>query len=298
MTARALLIGSNYTSTPSATLQGCINDIVNVRNTLIDAYGYKDANITMLRDDDKTKLPTKKNILSAMATVINSSTAADTVWIHYSGHGTQIRSVTGDESDKLDECIVPSDFVTAGFIDDNAIFNIIRAAKCKLFLCFDSCHSGTVCDLQYSVNCNRGALTYSSNNSKKIENPNIIMLSGCRDAQTSADAYNLFSKQGTGAFTITFLETLRSSDHNIDLLSLYKNVCANLQKFGFSQIPVLTSSAQTGSFQFSRAVSVSAKTKTSSQTIPAATKNARGVDSGLFPAYKVGRKLEMKLLLL
>ncbi len=121
------------------------------------------------------------------------------------------------------------------------------------------------------------------------------MLSGCRDAQTSADAYNLFSKQGIGAFTITLLETLRSNDHNIDLLSLYKNVCANLQKYGFSQIPVLSSSVKNASFQFSRAVSVSAKTKTG---IPTATKNARGLDSGLFPAYKVGRKLEMKRLLL
>jgi len=299
MARRALLIGSNYTATPSAILNGCINDVVNVRNTLIDAYGYQDANIIMLRDDDKTKLPTKSNILTAITNAVRVSAAADTLWIHYSGHGTQIRSVTGDESDGLAECIVPCDFNTAGFIDDNTLFDIISAAKCKLILCFDSCHSGTVCDLQYSINYNNGALSYISNNAKRIANPNIIMLSGCRDAQTSADAYNTYSKQGVGAFTITLLETLRASDHTIDLLSLYKNICFTLKNAGFSQIPMLSSSVQSASYRFSRTNTngsvLGVSTKQSSMQI--ALKTTNKLAYGVFPTQKVGRKITMNLVI-
>lgn len=252
MVKYALLIGSNYTATPSVQLSGCINDIVNMRNMLIDAYGYEDVNITVLRDDDKTRLPTKANILSSIANNIAKAAATDTLWIHYSGHGTQIRTVDTYESDGLDECIVPCDYNTKGVIDDNTLFNLISIAKCQLILCFDSCHNGTVCDLQYSVNYNNGALNVSANNPKTIADKQIIMLSGSRDSQLSMDAYNNYSKQGVGAFTITLIETLRSYDHNVALLPLYKSLCTNLTKSGFTQIPVLSSSIPNPSYQFTR----------------------------------------------
>ena len=254
MSKRALLIGSNYTATPSAQLGGCINDVVNMRNTLIDAYGYQDRNIFVLRDDDPSRLPTRANILAGMSQLIAMSSAADTLWIHYSGHGTQIRDTNGDEIDSLDECIVPSNFTTAGIITDDELFSILRNAKCRLIICLDSCNSGTGCDLQYSINYNNGILAKSVNRNKirAISNPNIIMLSGCRDPQTSADAYDYVSKRGVGAFTQVLLETLRASDHNIALLQLYSRLCANLKAYGFTQIPVLSSSVSSPSFQFAR----------------------------------------------
>jgi len=256
MTKRALLIGANYTATPSVQLSGCINDIVNVRNTLIDAYGYQDANIIMLRDDDKTRLPTRKNISYFITQVINSSTANDTLWVHYSGHGTQVRDTNGDEADGFDECIVPCDYNSAGIITDDELFTTIKNAKCQLVLCFDSCHSGTVCDLQYSINYNGSNLTKVVNSaSRSIPNPNIVMLSGCTDSQTSADSYSNTAKQGVGAFTQTLLETLRSSDHNIAILPLYTALCANLRAYGFTQIPVLSSSVASPVFQFAKSYS-------------------------------------------
>ena len=308
-TKRALLIGINYTATPSARLYGCINDVVNVRNTLIDAYGYTDSNIIVLRDDDKLKQPTRANILNAMVNIIRVSAPDDTLWIHYSGHGTQIRSNTSDESDGLTECIVPSDFGGAGIIDDNTIFNIIGLAKCQLILCFDSCHSGTVCDLQYSINYSNGSLSSSINNSKRVANPNIIMLSGCRDAQTSADAYNDYSKQGVGAFTLTMLETLRANDHNISIVELYKKICANLKVAGFPQIPVLSSSVSSPSFQFSKTYSnglavssIKATSKVNKDMVDTMSVNSlygttkTHIDVGVFPEYKPSAKLNMKRL--
>jgi hypothetical protein len=161
--------------------------------------------------------------------------------VHYSGHGTQIRDTNGDEPDRLDECIVPSNYNVAGFITDDDLFAIIKNAKCQMILCFDSCNSGTTCDLQYSINYNNGSLAATVNNSRFIAGTNIFMLSGCRDPQTSADAYDTVARQGCGAFTHSLLEMLRANVHNVSLLKLYVDVCAYLKRSGFTQIPVLSS---------------------------------------------------------
>ena len=267
MSKRALLIGCNYTATPSVRLQGCINDVVNVRNTLIDAYGYKDSNIYVLRDDDKLRLPTKANILYAITNIIAMSSAADTVWIHYSGHGTQIRDINGDETDSQDECIVPCNYNVAGFITDDDLVAIIKNAKCQMILCFDSCNSGTACDLQYSINYNRGALSAIVNNSRAISGANIVMMSGCRDPQTSADAYDMLARQGCGAFTNSLIESLRSNSHNVSLLKLYSDVCSYLQRSGFTQIPVLSSSKPNPAFSFVRSTPVGAPLSTAVKVV-------------------------------
>lgn len=266
MSKRALLIGINYTATPSVQLGGCINDIVNVRNTLIDAYGYKNSNICMLRDDDASRLPTRKNIMYFLAQLINISTANDVVWIHYSGHGMQIRDTNGDESDGFDECIVPCNYNTDGVISDDELFAVIKNAKCRLMLCFDSCNSGTVCDLQYSMNYTNGKLSKTLNNSRTFANTNVVMFSGCRDTQTSADAYSEMAKQGVGAFTDAFLETLRENDHTISILPFYSNLCARLKTSGFAQIPVLSSSNASPNFQFARSNANGSAVSTSTST--------------------------------
>lgn len=262
MAKRALLIGCNYTATPAVRLQGCINDIVNIRNTLIDAYGYQDSNIYMLRDDDNLRLPTKANILYALTNIIAMSSVADTVWVHYSGHGTQIRDINGDESDGFDECIVPCNYNVAGFITDDDLVAIIKNAKCQMILCFDSCNSGTACDLQYSINYNKGALSAIVNNSRAISGANIVMISGCRDSQTSADAYDTSARQGCGAFTHSLIESLRSNTHNVSLLKLYSDVCSYLVRSGFTQIPVLSSNKPNPAFSFVRSMPVGAPLST------------------------------------
>ena len=137
------------------------------------------------------------------------------------------------------------------------------------------------------------------------------MLSGCRDAQTSADAYNAFSRQGVGAFTLTLLETLRSSGHNTDIIQLYQSTCLNLQRAGFPQIPILSSSSPLPNYKFVRHFNnVSAaigQLERTSQTVgkkEVAKQSFRGPDNvfnsvfsyrlngvtgpQLFPSYKTG----------
>jgi hypothetical protein len=242
-TKRALLIGVNYLQSHNARLYGCIEDINNIRSVLIDAYGYSSENITMLRDDDNARMPTKVNILNALQKIIASSGINDEIWFHYSGHGAQVRDRNADEADGADEIIVPVDYLTNGIITDDELFNIVQRIRCRSLLLFDSCHSGSVCDLQYSINYVKGAFTKSITSAKKISNPNIVVISGCRDTQTSMDTYDDIVKKYGGALTISFINSIRKNRHNADILKIYNDLCFMLITNGYEQAPVLSSSA-------------------------------------------------------
>jgi hypothetical protein len=249
---RALLVGINYFKNPSAQLNGCIEDINNIRGVLMDAYGYNSENIIMLRDDDPSKMPTKAKIMVALQSIVASSGVNDEVWIHYSGHGTQLRDTNGDESDRLDEAIVPVDYQTVGMISDDELFNVVRNLRCRAFLVFDSCHSGSVGDLQYSIHYVNGAFSKAITSNKSVGNPNVVMMSGCRDAQTSADSFDHTVKEFGGALTISLIESLRKNKHTADILKIYNDTCYLLMRTGYSQIPVLSSSVANPTLRFTR----------------------------------------------
>jgi len=124
---KALLVGINYTSIPGITLKGCINDVVNMSHLLVDAFDYESANITVLRDDNNNKslYPTRNNILNYLNNLVNQSGNLSEIWFHYSGHGSQVRDLNGDEADGLDEIIVPVDYRNNGFITDRVYGMII-----------------------------------------------------------------------------------------------------------------------------------------------------------------------------
>lgn len=254
---RALLIGCNYTSIPNVRLNGCINDIINVRNMLIDAYGYSSSNITILRDDTKNSaiLPTAKNIMDNLYDVIANSAKYEELWIHYSGHGSHIQDRNNDEADGYDEVIVPLDFREVGVITDDLIFSIIKNSKCKTMLFFDSCNSGSVCDLQWSFETKNGLFIKTMNPNHVIPNPNVFMISGCRDTQSSNDIYSIDNAEACGAFTNALITCLRNTDHNIGLINLYENICNLLKTQGFvNQSPVLSCSVESPTYTFQRKI--------------------------------------------
>ncbi len=254
MSKKALLIGINYYDTPSIQLNGCINDVVNMRNMLIDAYGYSSENIIVLRDDSSNSKPTLANIMKSLNALISQSKSLSEIWIHYSGHGSQIQDMNGEESDSLDEIIVPCDYYTGGFITDDIIYGIVRQSLCKTVLIFDSCNSGTVCDLMWNFNANISSkqLTITKTNNNNILNQNIICLSGCRDEQSSADVYNVSSQQYCGAMSNAIMECLRWNKHNVDVKKLFIDVVSFMLKNGFTQIPQLSSSAKVPIYQITR----------------------------------------------
>ena len=256
---KALLIGINYTSVPGNTLYGCIYDTINMRNMLIDAYDFDVSNITMLRDDmnNASTMPTKSNIINNLNALAQQSANLDEIWIHYSGHGSQIKDTNGDEASKNDQLIVPVDYVKSGYIIDDDLLTIIKNMKCRTILLFDSCNSGTVCDLPWSFQyISPNKYNRTKNNSVVITNPNIFMFSGCKDNQTSADTYSRDNQSPEGAFTNAFIRCLRANHHNISYLSLYQSVCIYLSKNRYTQLPIFSSSNSIPSLTFTRALTL------------------------------------------
>ena len=279
MSKKALLIGINYNDSPNAKLDGCINDVINMRNILIDAYGYNAENIVLLRDDisDPNCKPTTENILNNLVSIVSQSARLGEIWIHYSGHGSRVRDTNGDEVDTLDEIIVPSDYLSAGVITDDKIFNIVSKSRCRTMLVFDSCNSGTVCDLMWNFNVNaQKQIVSSKTNNNAVTNPNIVCLSGCRDEQSSADIYSTFTQQYCGAMTSALIECLRWNRHNVDIKKLFVDIVLFMTQNNFTQIPQLSSTARLPAFQITRDLTrgfVAANYGTTSSTVRNAMKN-------------------------
>jgi hypothetical protein len=98
----ALLVGINYVGSPYQ-LQGCINDVVNMQAFLVSKYKYN--NTTLITDNTVLK-PTRLNILNGFTKLLNDAQSGDTLFFHFSGHGTQTADVNRDELEGYDEAIV------------------------------------------------------------------------------------------------------------------------------------------------------------------------------------------------
>jgi len=227
---RALLMGINYTGT-SCELHGCINDVKNIKKLLM-SNGYDESNIVVLTDDSSMR-PTRANILREFERI--ATLPASELFVHYSGHGSTIRDKNNDEISGFDSVIVPCDFLTEDVILDDVLFQIVSKIKCKATLLFDSCNSGSVCDLPYSLSYSNGRLIQST--TKRIvsmPNSSVYMISGCRDAQFSADIE--MNGEFCGAFTNAFI---KSVEPNKSIISVYVDAC---KKLPTSQVPVLSMS--------------------------------------------------------
>jgi hypothetical protein len=238
--SRALLIGINYTNTPNQ-LQGCIYDIIEVKSLLIDAYGYNPNTIICLRDDDPANMPTRARILQEIRALVANATPTTKLFLHYSGHGTQLKNTAGTEIDGQDECIVPCDYLSAGFITDNEINTLVKDMKGIGLAVFDCCRSGTIMDLPFTG--------VDSTNQTSIEG--FYCFSGCLDSQDALESMTSTHGSNTGlpqgAMTMAFISTIRTLNYYPPISTLYSAILANLQAGGYSQTPQLTSTVQTGS---------------------------------------------------
>jgi hypothetical protein len=221
---KAILIGNNYTGTNNQLL-GCIND-VNEWKTLLISWGFS-IDYFMTDLESGNSYSSKNNILNNLTTFINSLNSGDVGFIYYSGHGTMVLDNNGDEISGKDSVIVPADYKTAGLIVDDIIRSKLIQAKAgvNIFAGFDSCDSGSVCDLRYNLfdTSYRGDPTIPSRtfdlnswivrqqvitNNKYIETPaNIISLSGCKDGSFSYEAS--YNGKVYGALSITLIKILQ-----------------------------------------------------------------------------------------
>lgn len=233
----ALIIGINYTGMQGE-LNGCINDTKKIINFLKNRCGYLDKNIILLTDDTAQK-PTKSNIINAINSFVQKATKGNfkELWFSYSGHGTYTWNYGGDrEADYKDEALVPIDYKESGLIlDDYLNSNLVRLLPkdAKLFSIIDACHSGTSLDLPFIYRTQNGIEVHGVE-----ENiVDVCKISGCRDYQTSADAY--INKKYQGALTFTFIKTLEDFRYNMTPKQIISRMQNYIKQNGYTQIPTL-----------------------------------------------------------
>eukprot|EP00892_Ulva_mutabilis_P009241 jgi/Ulvmu1/668/UM010_0039.1 len=145
MVKHALLIGCNYPGTQAA-LRGCVNDVTSMNKMITTHYGFDPANIKILIDTDPNQeKPTGANIKKYLKAIVAAVAPGDILFIHFSGHGTQVPDKDGGEADKKDEAIVPTDLNIITDDDLRAIFEPIPEGV-KFTMVTDCCHSGSMLD--------------------------------------------------------------------------------------------------------------------------------------------------------
>ncbi len=241
---RAFLIGINYIGS-SCELKGCVNDVLNVRKLLMDSFCYLPENIIMLDDMGLNEMPTKANILKYLDEFVGKTQDGDTLFIHYSGHGSQVDDIDGDEilnveAPGKDDVLCPCDydkyngeegFITDDYLKANVVNKLPRGAKLRVF--FDCCFSGTMLDLPYIYK--HGKFSFIENVCEGTDD--CVTISGCRDNQTSADAY--INDKYSGALTWALLKVLNSVNKvSTTWLSLLTVAQHHLANDGYDQVPV------------------------------------------------------------
>ena len=236
---KALLIGINYIGTTSE-LNGCINDTNSISDILTSKYNFTAESISKITDET-TQKPTRDTILSSFKSFIESGEEGDLLFFSYSGHGSSTIDRNNDENDGKDEMIITSDL--KGILDDElkTIIQTYLKKNVTLFALFDCCFSGTVLDLKYQYLDSLENNHFTQNISQTETFGNVIMISGCNDNQTSADAY--LNAKYQGAMTWAFLSSLNNEQSSTS--PSWKNLLIDmrdkLKASEFTQLPQLSS---------------------------------------------------------
>jgi len=260
---RALLVGINDYKTIND-LQGCINDVTNMRNILKTYFGFTNDDIRILVDERATK----KNILYRLEKMVAEANPDDTLVFHFSGHGSQIRDRDNDElNDHMDELICPYNLSWEdGFITDDMLRAVLNKLKkgVKMEIILDCCHSGSgtrdmILDPPgcsgtkvlfknrflrppVDIECRYQGEEYKMKPARAFKTDKEIILNhvlwaGCRDNQTSADAY--IEGRYNGAFSYYFCKHIRDTKGKLSRDELHSRISDSLNQNNYNQLPQL-----------------------------------------------------------
>lgn len=267
MAKKALLVGVNIYQLPGADLRGCVNDVVDIGNALVKFFDFDAAKIRVLTDGKATTKAMRREFTN----LIDGAKPGDVLYIHYSGHGSNVPDVSGDEDDGRDEILCPTDLNWSDpFLDDWIRTTFDQVPKgVNLSVIFDCCHSGTATRVLQppwsreplprflpsprslwesesnmktktrAVHGRRSLKRSAVRGTKDIVNVNIpeVLITGCRDDQTSADAF--INGTYNGALTFGLVKALTSSKGKLTYRQLHAATSAELKKRGYNQVPQL-----------------------------------------------------------
>lgn len=265
MNRKALLIGINKYRIPGADLRGCVNDVENLQSALTQYYGFVKDDITVLTDYEATK----EAMESGIHNLLDGASPGDVLVLHYSGHGANVPDDDGDEADQRDEILCPTDLDWKDPLRDDWLRQELDAmeAGVNLTVIMDCCHSGTNTraflppdapsiprylpnpwDLMAAESGRqlrgtvKGGLRSSSRAARRksdVVNANIpeLLITGCRDTQTSADAY--IAGDYNGALTYHLVAAINQAKGKLTYRDLHKQTVALLKRGRYDQVPQL-----------------------------------------------------------
>lgn len=226
----ALLFGINDYMGGQNDLAGCLNDIADVEQKL--KKEFPDFQIRKFED----KQVTTHNFLAEIKNAYNTIQLPGFLYIHYSGHGTQIPNIM--EVNKYDEALY---LYNGPLVDDN-IWQLQQETPEGLTVLakFDSCFSG---DMYKGISnikkrfCKLPGIRIMDQAVRKFnktESKQWIIFSGCGEEQYSADAF--FNNRANGAFTFYDLQSYGVNETYSGEIAFLRTFLPNSN---FDQIPSL-----------------------------------------------------------
>ncbi len=252
----ALLVGINSYSTSK--LSGCENDSRAIKKVLVDNYGFPDdkQHIKELYNQVATKqaiLDAFKSQLIDNAKRLKKEGKEGIFVFQFSGHGSQVPDISGDEPDGRDETICPVDVILndpKNDILDDEIESLVRQVtdySDNLTLIMDCCHSGSnsradefvARRLERPLLFERAKTRGDKEPAAKLllpPNRRYVAMAGCM-----ADELSLETKtEGVdhGLMTSALVNVLSASNTKMTYQDLWTKVAAKVNKSASSQHPV------------------------------------------------------------
>lgn len=270
---KALLVGINDyapVGPGGPDLHGCVNDVRDMAHTL-NALNIIPATSRCMQILTNERA-TKRVMIEKLTWLLSGASKGDLLIFYFSGHGSQVPDVQGEESDGIDEVICPHDFSIDCMIRDDDFRKALSKlpAGVNLDIILDSCFSGTgtrgiapltdlpeepkvvsryyepPMDWSYFIDANpslptrrlmKTTVEQGSKQAVIVPGLNHVLWAACRNYQTSAEA----PIEGTwrGAFTYYFCKALRRAGKSITRRRLDALVSADLIGGRFRQVPQL-----------------------------------------------------------
>ncbi len=253
MTMKALLVGLNRYPDPINSLRGCLNDVAQIHALVGSRLHLAERDIVTLTDSRATT----RSIVSQLHWLVDGACAGDVLLFHYSGHGSQVEDVHGDETDdQLDEIICPYDLRWDDPFTDDDLYAIVKdlPTGANLTVVLDCCHSGT------GLRAVGDAGPEGAMRPRCVERPRCrrardrrsralrrfgvraaqrgaILLAACRSDQVAADAF--IDRDYHGAFTYYLCRALEETACAASYSAVSQRVRRLLAENGYDQVPQL-----------------------------------------------------------
>lgn len=251
----ALIVGIN--DYPDQPLTGCEGDADDIKSLLVGTLNFPDdaEHVRVL----KSKEATKKGIMDAFRKhlVENARKHPDGMFFfHYSGHGSRVRDLSGDEADGMDETLVPVDVTDrpdSHLIDDEmqAMLKELTAHTANVFLVLDCCHSGSNTRApeyrvrRYEVRGEaaepgqgaRGLLGKKPDTKSTMlaSGDRYVVLTGCSPDEVSLELP--FRGRQHGLLTYVLIDALRTAQPYVTYRDLWERVKAGVNSIEKKQNP-------------------------------------------------------------